>query len=145
LAKKLSNLFSANPNLIQPDAESKCCVKFEAVEYVVKIEAVECEPTSKKAKIDLSTAASDDTMEDDVWVKCDRHILKNADKECIETGMELTDKPIQYSQYLIKKQLFNNYWWSLLNFAAKPPEAQPTKEFLTGGLLQCQASLNCGF
>jgi len=43
-------------------------------------------------------------MDDDVWVKCDRHILKNVDKECIETGMELTDKHIQYSQYLIKKQ-----------------------------------------
>ena len=39
-----------------------------------------------------------------MWAKCDRHMLKNADKEVIETGMELTDRHIQYSQYLIKKQ-----------------------------------------
>ena len=97
--KKLSNLFSSK-NLNQPAAdEPKCCVK---------IEAVECKLAIKKTKVDLATVDSDDTeddtMEADVWVKCDRYILKNADKEIIETGLELTDKHIQYLQYLIKTQ-----------------------------------------
>ena len=76
--------------------------------YCVKIKAVECEPAIKKPKVDLATVDSDDTkddtMEADVLIKCDRHILKNADKEIIETGLELIDKHIQYSQYLIKIQ-----------------------------------------
>lgn len=91
LLKTLSNLFNSK-SLNQPD-ELKFCVK---------IEMVVCEPASKKAKVDVTTADSNEAMQDDVWVRCDKHILKNVDKEIIESVVELTDKCIQYSQYLIK-------------------------------------------
>ena len=97
--KKLSALFNSR-NYDHPD-EPNSSVKFEVVE---------CEAGSKKGEVegkvnDLVTGDSDSTTEDiDVWVKCDRQILRIADKEIIETGMELTDKHIQYAQYLIKKQ-----------------------------------------
>ena len=70
----------------------------------MKIKAVECEAASKKGKVnDLVTGDSDNTTEDiDVWIKCDRQILRIADKDITETGMELTDKHIQYVQCLIK-------------------------------------------
>ena len=97
--KKLSALFNSK-NYDHPD-EPNSSVKFEVVE---------CEAGSKKGEVegkvnDLVTGDSDSTTEDiDVWVKRDRQILRIADKEIIETGMELTDKHIQYAQYLIKKQ-----------------------------------------
>ena len=40
----------------------------------------------------------------DVWVKCDTCVLNVKDKETVDTGMELTDRHIQFSQHLIKKQ-----------------------------------------
>ena len=33
---------------------------------------------------------------------CDRNTLKNTNKEIIESGSELTDKPIQLAQTLIR-------------------------------------------
>ena len=86
LVKKLSALFNSK-NYDQPDEPNNS----------VKIKAVECEATSKKGKVnDLVTGDSDNITEDiDVWIKCDRQILRIADKEIIETGMELTDKRIQ--------------------------------------------------
>ena len=40
----------------------------------------------------------------DVWVKYDTCVLNVKDKEIVDTGMELTDRYIQFSQHLIKKQ-----------------------------------------
>jgi len=44
------------------------------------------------------------SLDNDVWVKCDKPVLKCEDKKIIETGGEMTDKIIQYSQCLVRKQ-----------------------------------------
>jgi len=77
----------------------------------VKLEH-DCEPVRKRIKIEQDVATAGDqecsrsssSSSSDVWVKCDKYVLKNEDREIIERGRELTDKQIQYSQYLTKKQ-----------------------------------------
>jgi len=49
-------------------------------------------------------ACSSSNLDNDVWVKCDKSVLTCKDKKIIETGGEITDKIIQYYQYLAEKQ-----------------------------------------
>ena len=100
--RKLSSLFRAKKcGATAVDGSKGCCT-------VVKLEEVECISSAHKNKtiVDLSanTSCTGETAEDDMWVKCDRQILYIANKEIIESGLELTDKHIQYAQYLLKKQ-----------------------------------------
>ena len=47
------------------------------------VDMAECPPSSHSKTVDFSVTASCSTdagMEDDVWVKCDRHNLKITDK-----------------------------------------------------------------
>ena len=45
-------------------------------------------------------------------VKCDKRSLEANDKEIVEDGLELADKHMQYTQFLI----IYHHLWSLFNF-----------------------------
>ena len=70
----------------------------------------EYEPVKKQAKMDNDTIVlgespvqGEDTTTK-AWVQCDVCTLNFEDKEIIDTGMELTDRHIQYAQQLVKIQ-----------------------------------------
>ena len=76
-------------------------------------EITEYEPVKKQAKmvseqatIVLVESPADGEVEtaSNVWVQCGTCSLSFRDKEIIETGMELTDQHMQYSQHLVKMQ-----------------------------------------
>ena len=80
--KKLARLFNCGWCRY---VHSSSSVKLELVE-------LECKPVNKEAKLKIITTTADDNqassndLENGVWVKCDKYILRNEDKEIIETG-----------------------------------------------------------
>ena len=59
---------------------------------------------SKKIITEDSPVEGEVAATSDVWVKYDTCVLNVIDKEIVDTGMELTDRHVQFSQHLIKKQ-----------------------------------------
>jgi len=57
-----------------------------------------CEPVKIKEKSTVDDeACSSGSLNNYVWVKCDKSVLTCEDKKIIETGGEMTGKIIQYS------------------------------------------------
>jgi len=92
-----------------------------------------CEPVRKKIKIeqDVATTAAAAVMYGSSVKSI--YVLKNEDREIIETGRELTDKQIQYSQYLIKKQF--SKIGGLHSTLLESCQRANYREFITGGSL----------
>jgi len=94
--EKLAQLLKSGK---QPDAaDSSSSVRFK------QPDKLNCEPVKIKEEVTVDEACSSGNLDNGVWVKCDKSVLKCEDKKIIKTGGEMTDKIIQYSQYLVKKQ-----------------------------------------
>ena len=86
--------------LKQPDAaNSSSSVRFK------QCDKLNCEPVKIKEEVTVDDEiCRSGNLDNDVWVKCNKSVLKCEDKKIIETGDDITDKITQYSQYLVKKQ-----------------------------------------